>query len=152
MDPIEDRLQTSQPIENKRERAILNILHTSNALRSHFAAFFKAHDLTEPQFNVLRILRGQQGASMNLFEIGNRMVHRESNVSRIVDKLEGKGLVVRREDESNRRRVDISILPEGLAILDAIRPTLFAELETCFARLNEAELDTLCDLLDKIEA
>ena len=152
MDPIEDRLKTSQPIENRRERVLLNILHTGNALRTHFAAYFKAYDLTEPQFNVLRILRGQQGSSMNLFEIGHRMVHRASNVSRIVDKLEAKQLVVRTEDESNRRRVDISNRPEGLTILDAMMPALNVELNARFARLESEELEMLCDLLDKIDA
>jgi DNA-binding MarR family transcriptional regulator len=152
MDPIEERLRTSQPIENQQERALLNILHTSNALRNHFAEYFKQHGLTEPQFNVLRILRGQHGKPMNLFEIGDRMVHRESNVSRIVDKLEAKGLVVRKEDETNRRRVDISIKPEGVAILESMRPKLYAELDACFERLSSEELRTLNTLLDKIQA
>ena len=152
MDSIEDRLRTSSPIENRRERALLNIFHTSNALRTHFAAYFKAADLTEPQFNVLRILRGQHGQPMNLYEIGNRMVHRESNVSRIVDKLEAKGLVERKEDETNRRRVDISIKPAGLEILAGMRPQLYTELDACFARLSAEDVETLCDLLDKIEA
>lgn len=152
MDPIEDRLKTSQPIENRRERALLNILHTGNALRTHFTAYFRERDLTEPQFNVLRILRGQQGRSMNLFEVGKRMVHRESNVSRIVDKLEAKGLVVRKEEETNRRRVDISILPQGLAVIEAMTPSLHAELDARFAQLTSEQLDMLCDLLDMIDA
>ena len=152
MDPIESRLKTSHRIENPRERALMNLFHTASALRTRFTNYFKAHDLTEPQYNVLRILRGQHGKPMNLFEIGARMVHRESNVSRIVDKLEAKGLVSRIEDESNRRRVDISLLPAAEPILAAIRPHLDQQLEECFRELTDEETETLGKLLDKIVA
>ena len=152
MDPIEERLQTSQPIENRRERAMLNIFHTGNTLRNRINDCLKSFELTDPQYNVLRILRGQRGKPMNLFEVGDRMVHRESNVSRIVDKLEAKGLVQRKEDPANRRRVDITITEAGLAALGAIQPLLDEEIRFCFDGLDAAQIEVLCELLDKIQA
>lgn len=152
MDPIETRLKTSHRIENPRERALMNLFHTAAALRTRFNECFKAYDLTEPQYNVLRILRGQRGAAMNLYAIGDRMVHKESNVSRIVDKLEAKGLVQRKEDETNRRRVDITLLPAAERLLDDIHPQLVRELNACFDGLLPAETEQLSDLLDKLHA
>lgn len=152
MVPIEERLKTSQPIENRRERALLNILHTGNTLRNRINDRLKSFELTDPQYNVLRILRGQRGKVMNLFEIGDRMVHRESNVSRIVDKLEAKDLVQRKEDPANRRRVDITITDAGLQALAVIQPMLDQEIRASFDGLDEAQIEALCDLLDKIQA
>ncbi len=152
MDTIEDRLKTSQPIENRRERALLNIFHTANTLRNRLNDCLKSFELTDPQYNVLRILRGQRGKPMNLFEIGDRMVHRESNVSRIVDKLEAKRLVLRKEDPANRRRVDISVTDTGLAALTSIQPKLDEEIRAAFDGLDAEHIETLCVLLDKIQA
>ena len=150
MKPIEDRLKNTKPIENRSERALLNIMHTGSCLRNVANEALKGYDLTDSQYNVLRILRGQQGKPMNLFEIVSRMVHRDSNVSRIVDKLELKGLVERKVDEKNRRRVDITITPAGIELLQSIQPALISSIEATFSALKAEEIELLDTLLNKL--
>lgn len=151
MKKIEERLKSAR-IQNPNERALLNIIHTANAMRNLANDLLKTYDLTDSQYNVLRILRGQNGKPMNLYEIGERMVHRESNVSRIVDRLEAKDLVERKVDEKNRRRVDISIKSAGLAILQVIQPGLERDVSAAFNALTAEEVEKLSDLLDKIHS
>ena len=131
-------------------RAMLNIMVTGAWLQSQMNMLLKPQGLTEPQFNVLRILRGQQGEAMNLYEISARMVYPTSNVSRIVDKLLDKGRVSRRECPSNRRRVDIAITPAGLALLDAVQPFVDAHFSAFTHRLSGDEAVQLSDSLEAL--
>jgi len=80
----------------------------------------KPYDVSLQQFNVLRILRGQKGTPANLSTIQERMVSKMSNTTRLVDKLIRKELVVRVTCPTNRRKVDISITPAGLKLLEEI--------------------------------
>lgn len=112
-------------------RAFLNIMVTGAWLQGRINTTLKPFGITEPQFNVLRILRGQQGRSMNLYEISDRMVYPTSNVSRIIDRLLLKRYVIREANPTNRRRVDISITQEGLAILETLEP-VFSEMMKSF--------------------
>ena len=107
----------SKPITDPYSRLVLNVMVTGVWLQKVMNTLFKPHGITEPQYNVLRILRGQQGAAMNLFEISDRMIHPTSNVSRIIDKLIEKGYVTRVASSGNRRKVDISITAAGLNLL-----------------------------------
>ena len=131
-------------------RAFLNIMVTGAWLQGSVNALLKPHGLTEPQYNVLRILRGQQGASMNLYEIGDRMVHPTSNVSRIIDKLLEKGWVERKACEENRRRVDITITTEGLKLLETVQPVLDQGFRSIIAKLNEQQARELSDSLELV--
>ncbi|MDQ4139823.1 MAG: MarR family transcriptional regulator, partial [Bacteroidota bacterium] len=113
------------------------------------AAVFKKFGLTLPQFNILRILRGQypKPATVNL--LIERMLDKTSNASRIVDKLEAKELVTRHQCPNDRRTVDILITEKGLALLqqiDDVQGTRIPGLEN----LTEAEAEELSRLLDKI--
>src|SRR5690606_10620209 len=121
MSSLETRLKT-RPITNPYTRALLNLMVTGAWLQGKINGILKPYGITEPQYNVLRILRGQHGAAMNLYEIGERMVYPTSNVSRIVDKLLSKDYVVRETCEGNRRRVDISITGSGLKLLEDLQP------------------------------
>jgi DNA-binding MarR family transcriptional regulator len=140
----------SKPIEDPHMRAVLNIMVTGAWLQGRMNALLKPHGLTEPQFNVLRILRGQRGASMNLYEISDRMVHPTSNVSRIIDKLLEKGWAQRKACEENRRRVDISITPAGLQLLESVQPSLDLEFKSYAARLSAQNAQQLSDALEAV--
>lgn len=140
----------SKPITDPYMRAFLNIMITGTWLEGRMNALLKPLGLTEPQFNVLRILRGQQGASMNLYEISDRMVHPTSNVSRIIDKLLEKGWVIRKACEENRRRVDISITPAGLKLLQSVQPSIDNHFKEFANRLSEKDAQWLSDALEAI--
>jgi DNA-binding MarR family transcriptional regulator len=151
MAKLEDHIK-SKPIEDPYMRAFLNIMVTSTWLEGRMNATLKPYGLTEPQFNVLRILRGQKGASMNLYEITDRMVHPTSNVSRIIDKLLEKNWVERKACEENRRRVDISITPAGLALLETVQPAIDITFRDFQSRLSEQEARLVSDALEAVRS
>ena len=95
----------------------MNIMYTANWLRNRIAVMLKAHSLTPEQYNVLRILRGQNGAPASVKLINERMLDPMSNVSRLVDKLLHSSLVDRKVCPTDRRQVDIFITAKGLETL-----------------------------------
>jgi DNA-binding MarR family transcriptional regulator len=109
---------------------------------------FKPFGVTMQQYNVLRILKGQQGKPMTVLAITERMLDRMSNASRLVDKLLEKQLVERRQCPNDRRAVDIVILPAGLALLERMEGDLKKLGEKIEAMGNE-NLVQLNELLDE---
>lgn len=148
--PTIDELLKMNTANDPYKRIVVNVIYSGNWLINNMNDVLKPYDLTEPQFNVLRILRGQQGKSMNLYEIQNRMVQRMSNVSRLIDKLLDKGLVSRTECQENRRRVDIIITEKGLNLLKEVDPHFVAISEGLGNNLTHEEALQLADLLDKM--
>lgn len=96
-----------------QEQLALTVLHTASTMLTHHRALLKPHGITPEQFNILRILRGQHGHPLALRDISARMIDRNSNTSRLVDKLIAKGLVRRETCPSDRRRVDIVLTNDG---------------------------------------
>jgi len=128
-------------------KAFLNVVYSANWLQNRQAQEFRAYDLTAPQFNILRILRGQypQPATVNL--LIERMLDKTSNASRIVDRLVGKGLVTRRQCPQDRRTVDVLITEQGLELLRQIDASNFP---FGVEHLSQEEARQLNSLLDKI--
>jgi DNA-binding MarR family transcriptional regulator len=147
---IEEAIQQKK-FKHEFEKLAVNLAYTENFLENHFAGLLKPYRVTRPQFNVLRILRGQypETASVNL--IIERMIDRSSNASRIVDKLEAKGLVTRNACPEDRRKMDVKITSEGLNMLKQLDRQLESYFNV-FRHLNEKEARTLNDLLDKIRS
>jgi DNA-binding MarR family transcriptional regulator len=106
--------------ESEHHKAATNILFTSSWLYNLNARRLKPHDITPEQFNVLRILRGSHPKALRIADISNRMIDRNSNATRLVDKLCKKGLTSRTICKSNRRQVDIHVTKKGLAVLSEI--------------------------------
>lgn len=127
----------------------LNLLYTTNWLASSQACLLKPYDLTPPQYNVLRILRGQYPKPVRVNDIIERMLDKMSNASRLVDKLLLKGWVKRTECPNDRRAVDVVITEEGLALLLAL-DKMQEDWENQLKNLNEEEAKQLSDLLDKL--
>jgi DNA-binding MarR family transcriptional regulator len=144
----------SQDIQQKTfksefSKALINIFYTSAWLNQKHAGLFKAHDLTSPQFNVLRILRGQHPKPATVNLIIDRMLDKSSNASRIIDRLELKGLVIRRQCPSDRRAVDVLISKSGLALLKKM-DVEFDAFQNQICNLTEKEAAQLNALLDKM--
>jgi DNA-binding MarR family transcriptional regulator len=150
MQTVEDLIK-SPPIKDPHRRTALNIMYTASWLLGKISKVVKPFGLTEPQHNVLRILERQGGTPMNLYEIQDRMIQKNSNVSRIIDKLMEKDLVTRRESDGNRRRVDIFITDKGLELTntcaDAVHIMLRAEV---FGNMKREKMDMLCELMDML--
>ena len=146
---IEDEIK--QPIfRDEHQKAHINLVYTAGWLQLRQAAAFKPYGLTLPQFNILRILRGQHPLPATVALLIDRMLDKTSNASRIVDRLEEKKLVTRTVCPANRRAVDIRITEAGLDLLDRIDARRHAALPSTLAPLSEDELQQLNHLLDKI--
>ncbi len=132
------------------KRTSLNFVITNKMLSENYLDFFKQYDLSGQQFNVLRILRGQKGKPANLATIQERMIHKNSNTTRLIDKLLLKGLVERTICPANRRKVEIIITKNGLNLLDEIDPELDKLEEKQLQTLTTEEAETLNTLLEKL--
>ena len=130
--------------------AILNLHFTSHWLYRLFQDQLKGFDISNEQYNILRILRGNRGAAYNLCDVQERMLNRTANATRLVEKLRKRGLVTRRANETDRRRVDIAITKEGLSLLaDMDEPTSEIGRRTALA-ITTDEARALTDLLERL--
>jgi len=111
----------------------------------------KEFGITEPQFNVLRILHGRKGLPITVQEIQERMVQRTSNVTRIVDKLLDKGFVDRRECPMNRRKMDVTITPEGVNMLAILGKRVYQFHGPMAQNLTEDDAQTISKLIIKLK-
>ncbi|RZL14596.1 MAG: MarR family transcriptional regulator [Hymenobacter sp.] len=149
---LEDEIK--QPtFQSEGQKAYLNILFTSGWLSLRQAAAFRPFGITLPQFNVLRILRGQHPLPATVALLIERMLDKTSNASRIVDKLEEKKFVTRTVCPANRRAVDIRITEAGLELLRQIDESGLTDVrQNGMSGLTESEFVLLNQLLDKIRA
>lgn len=148
MGKIEEAIKQSE-FKDQYNKVVVNLLYTHSYLVSFQTAVLKPMDLSPEQYNVLRILRGQQGKPATIAAIQDRMLNTMSNASRLVDKLKAKELVERDECPENRRKVDVLITEKGLRLLELLEPQV-AALNKKVIHLDEAELIQLNGLLDKL--
>ena len=142
---IDEALQTK--FKSPQQKAIINIRFTSNFLGNVQQNSMNQYDLTMPQFNILRILRGA-GEEINVNTVKDRMIEKSPNTTRLMDKLIDKGLIERIRCEKDRRVVFVKISENGLAILSEIDKNI--DVNTLInAGLTDEEANTLSDLLDK---
>lgn len=135
--------------EDSFHKVVLNIRFTGNWLYNTISRVLKPYGISEEQYNVLRILKGQHPQPSPLQLISERMINRMSNATRLVEKLRRQGLVSREVCPKNRRKVDILITEQGLNLLKEIKPKLDQEMQKVNTiTLKEAE--QLNRLLDKI--
>jgi DNA-binding MarR family transcriptional regulator len=152
---LKDEIKKKNPFESPSEEAYLNLLRTHCVLMAEVEELFKAHGLSEPKYNVLRILRGARlngeynGRGVPSLEIGSRMVARVPDVTRLVDRLEGDGLVCRSRTEQDRRVVMVAITEKGLDLLAELDTPLKAMHDRQAKHLTTAEWRELSRLLVK---
>ncbi len=131
------------------QKGIANLVLTYNHVVNQLEDFIGEYDLTLPQYNILRILRGQYPAPSTNNLIKERIIHRNSDVTRIIDRLISKGLVERSGCCDDRRKVDILISEEGLRILNEIDSRIEV-VENLLSGLDQREVAAFNNLLDKI--
>ncbi len=130
--------------------AVINIFYSNNWIKDELLTELRPYDLSLEQFNVLRILRGQNGKSINLQDIQERMVSKMSNTTRLVDKLINKKFVKRITCKENRRKVEISITDLGKETLKTLDPLIESAENNVTKNLTQDELLQLNKLLIKI--
>ncbi|OHX66293.1 MarR family winged helix-turn-helix transcriptional regulator [Flammeovirga pacifica] len=132
-------------------KAIYEIIKTGHWITDTVGQVLKEDNITEPQFNVLRILKGQKGNPITVQDIQGRMIQRSSNVTRIVDKLLDKGLVNRQECPTNRRKMDITITSFGLDELEKLNKKVLEFHSPYINNLTDDEAEILEKLIKKLK-
>jgi DNA-binding MarR family transcriptional regulator len=146
--PLEKDIH-QEKFQSEHQKAAINILYTGSWLYNVNASYLKKFTITPEQFNVLRILRGNHPTPMMLANITARMIDKNSNCTRLVEKLRQKGLITREVCKNNRRQVDISITDKGLQVLkkiDADQPEWIPALE----KISKTDAKELNRILDKL--
>lgn len=133
---------------NIHQKAAINIVYTNNWLTERFRSFLAEENLTNQQFNVLRILRGSRPEPLSTLKIRERMLDKMSDTSRIVDRLVIKKLVKKTTCATDKRLVDISIRDEGLQLLAKMDQK--DSIDVHLRGLSDMEAETLSNLLDKV--
>ncbi|HNV96436.1 MAG TPA: MarR family transcriptional regulator [Bacteroidales bacterium] len=145
---IEDEIKGR--FRNEYHKGLINLRYTVNYLSCNFMQELKKHDITESQYNVLRILRGfQNEAPLTVGFIKERMLDKSSDVSRIVDKLFNKKLVNRIENTKDRRQKLVSITEKGLDLLNKMYDCEI-KADLLLKNLSLEEVQDLNFILDKI--
>tara|TARA_B100000809_G_scaffold13391_2_gene12238 strand:+ start:7658 stop:8107 length:450 start_codon:yes stop_codon:yes gene_type:complete len=147
---LEEELQQSG-FQSEHQKAVLNILFTSNWLESDSARVLKPFEISSQQYNVLRILKGQGVNAISVNNIMSRMIDKMSNTSRLVEKLRKKELIERVTCEHDRRQVDVRITDSGLALLKEADKEM-NQFDGMNGKLTEKEAVLLSELLEKIRA
>ncbi len=145
---IEEEIRQKK-FRNSHQRVAINILFTAGWLGTIMARQLRPYGITQQQYNVLRILRGQNPEPASVGLIQERMIDRSSNASRLVDKLHDKGLAVRKTCKKDRRQVDILITQKGLDLLAQLDESQDMD-NNIPIKLSESEANQLNDLLDKL--
>ncbi len=146
---VENHIKSNQTLK-LHKKALINLLITSQYVNDRINAILKTFGLTTPQFNVLRILKGQKGQPANLSTIQDRMISKMSNTTRIVDKLIEKELVSRQICKDNRRKIEIFITDNGHQLLDQVNPHFEKEELLITSQLTDDDLIELNNYLNKI--
>jgi DNA-binding MarR family transcriptional regulator len=144
-----------KPKENFRSReqqATLGLLRAADAVKRSLALLIEPHGITSQQYNVMRILRGAGPDGLPTLTIGERMIEQTPGVTRLVDRLERKGLVARKPCPDDRRRVFCRITEKGLELLKEMDEPVNRWDAKTVSVLPPADLDALISLLDRVRS
>jgi DNA-binding MarR family transcriptional regulator len=143
---IEEEIKQPK-FRSNHQKALLNLLYTASWLQGTQQHFFKPFKITAQQFNILRILKGQHPSAISATEIKARMLDKNSDVSRLLDRLVRKNLITKQTCPNDKRATDVTIAEPGMALLATLDKHQ-DELDGVLS-LTEEEALQLSDLLDK---
>lgn len=148
MGRIEDEILQSK-FEDEYQKLVVNVLFTASWMDVKNIQRLKPYGISPQQYNVLRILRGSFPNALRLGDISERMIDKNSNATRLVEKLRLKNFVKREVCAHSRRQVDIWITQDGLLLLEKIDKSM-SEWQDEFKNLSKSEIERLNSLLDKL--
>lgn len=146
MKKIEEEIQQKK-FKSPHQKAVINLIYTANWLQAKHQEFFKTFGITGQQFNILRVLKGQHPKSISATEIKTRLLDRNSDVSRLLERLAAKNLLTKNTCPNDKRASDIFITEAGLTLLNEI-DKIQKDIDSVLA-LDSEEARQLSDLLDK---
>lgn len=139
----------TKPFSLIEEEAMLSLVRTADVVSQRAGDLLKLFDISPAQYNVLRILRGAKEA-LACGQIAERMVSRDPDITRLLDRMERRGLISRERDGQDRRVVKTQIGVKGLSLLEEIEPSLAAHHRRQFAALGDKKLRQLVEWLEQI--
>jgi DNA-binding MarR family transcriptional regulator len=145
-------LKQSQPFASLEAEAFINVLRTADALTRPIEQVLDSAGLSSPQYNVLRILRGAGPDGLACREIGERVIARDPDITRLLDRLEKRGLIRRARDQQDRRVITTRIAKEGLRILKELDGPVRAAHQRQFRHMSRRKLAALIGLLEETRA
>ena len=144
---IEKDIQQTN-FRNEFQKMSINIIYTANWLNEKMGQILSTEDITQQQYNILRILRGSE-CPLSTLKIRERMLDKMSDTSRIVDRLIVKGLVEKTACIKDKRLVDITVTKKGLQLLEKL-DALNEQIDSILKGVSEKEADTMNQILDKL--
>lgn len=147
---IEEDIKQST-FSSASQKAVVNVIYTAGWLNAKSNKLLKPFDLSIQQYNILRILRGQKSKPISVNSLIDRMLDKNSNASRLVEKLRAKGYVERKTCDYDRRQVDVIITEKGLTFLASIDDD-FNGIKGNVDTLTDEEYLQLSDLLDRMRS
>jgi DNA-binding MarR family transcriptional regulator len=149
---LKREIKQTRPFQSVQEEVVLSMLRTADQLAAPMTEVLRAAKLSFSQYNVLRILRGAGGKGLPCGEIADRMVRRDPDLTRLLDRLETADLVARSRGTSDRRVVMARITDEGLALLDTLDGKVRTAVESTLSHMPGTRLEALRDLLEEARA
>ena len=147
---LRDELKMTRPFRSVEEEAILSIARTAAVMEHAGAEALRPFDLTITQYNVLRILRGAAGEGLCRNEVGERLVTKVPDVTRLLDRMETAGLIVRQRGGEDRRFVSTRITEKGLRLLEKIDRELPAIHGRQLGHVSQKRLRELISILEEV--
>lgn len=148
---VQQAIKQERPFRSRSDEAMVGLMLTVEAVRRPFYELMAKHgELTQQQYNVLRILRGAGAQGIPTLDIGDRMIERTPGITRLIDRLIAKGLVERHRSETDRRQVICRISTAGKTLLKKLDRPVEALNRAAMAGLTKSELGELIRLLNKV--
>ncbi|MFT7535651.1 MAG: DNA-binding MarR family transcriptional regulator [Hyphomicrobiaceae bacterium] len=148
---VQQAIKQDRPFRTRSDEAMVGLMLTVEAVRRPFYELMAKHgELTQQQYNVLRILRGAGAQGIPTLDIGDRMIERTPGITRLIDRLTAKDLVERHRSETDRRQVICRISTAGKALLKKLDRPVEALNQAAMAGLTKSELGELIRLLNKV--
>lgn len=146
---LKSEIKQKRPFASLQEEVVLGMLRTADQLAVPMNEILRRRDLSLSQYNVLRILRGSAGEGLSCGDISERMVRRDPDLTRLLDRLEKRGLVTRSRSATDRRVVLSEIAPEGLRLLESLDDEVDATIRKTLGHMPADRLNMLCELLEE---
>ena len=148
---IDREIRQTKPFRSLQEQVVINLMRTTRAVEESWIHYLKRTEGISPsQYNILRILRGARPNAVKISDIADRMITRDPDVTRLVDRLIKQGLARRERDSEDRRVVRVEITGAGLALLSRLDGPAGEYTEGAMAGLKPQQLRTLDTLLNDI--
>ena len=147
---LQKEIKQRKPFASLEQEVVLNVMRTAGALRQGTSELLKPFDLSAPQYNVLRILRGAGDEGLPCSEVGDRLITRDPDVTRLLDRLEKRDLIQRGRSSKDRRVVTATITKKGIELVNDLDTPVMDMHAEQLGHMKKKELKKLVALLEKL--